>query len=118
MSAHALVVEIRSHPGEYPLLVALGAAYAGLGRTDEAVRALQEGETLYPLSHDAYSGAHLLSYIAGSYAKVGEDDAALDRVERLLSVPSPLSVPLLRLDPKWDPLRDHPRFQTLMTQFE
>ncbi len=44
----------------------------------------------------------------------GEKDAAIDELERLLSIPSPLSVPLLRLDPIWDPLRHHPQFQRLV----
>jgi serine/threonine-protein kinase len=45
---------------------------------------------------------------------VGEFDAAIDQLELLLSIPSTLSVPLLRLDPAWDPLRDHPRFKKLL----
>jgi len=28
--------------------------------------------------------------------------------------PSKILVPLLRLDPPWDPLHDHPRFQKLL----
>jgi hypothetical protein len=45
---------------------------------------------------------------------VGEYDAALDEIEYLLSIPSWFSVPLLRLDPRWDPLRDHPRYKDLL----
>jgi hypothetical protein len=45
---------------------------------------------------------------------VGEFDAAIDQLELLLSIPSTLSVPLLRLDPAWDPLRDHLRFKKLV----
>jgi hypothetical protein len=45
---------------------------------------------------------------------LGEYDAALDQIEYLVSIPSWLSVPLLRLDPRWDPLRSHPRFQKLL----
>ncbi len=39
---------------------------------------------------------------------------AIDQLEFLLSRPGELSVALLRLDPTWDPLRDHPRFQKLL----
>jgi serine/threonine-protein kinase len=45
---------------------------------------------------------------------VGEYEAAIDQLEYLLSVPSVITIPLLRVDPLWDPLRDHPRFQALL----
>jgi hypothetical protein len=48
--------------------------------------------------------------LARIYVMVGEYDAAIDQLEFLLSRPGELSIPLLRLDPAWDPLRDQPRF--------
>ena len=51
------------------------------------------------------------------YVRVGEYDAALDQIDHLLSVSSGLSVALLRLDPRWDPLRDHPRYQELLKRY-
>jgi hypothetical protein len=41
-------------------------------------------------------------------------DEAIDHLEHLLSIPSFVSVSLLKLHPKWDPLREHPRFQDLL----
>jgi hypothetical protein len=32
----------------------------------------------------------------------------------LLSIPSEISPAWLRIDPGWDPLRDHPRFKKLV----
>ena len=37
-----------------------------------------------------------------------------DLLEKLLSIPSQLSVPLLKIDPTWNPLRDNPRFRKLI----
>jgi serine/threonine-protein kinase len=50
-------------------------------------------------------------------AQAGEADAALDEIERLLAQPSWLSVHTLRLDPLWDPIRDHPRFRALLARY-
>jgi len=49
---------------------------------------------------------------------VGEFDAPIDQLEYLLSIPATFSVQLLRLDPFWDPFRDHPRFQALLDKYE
>ena len=41
------------------------------------------------------------------YTMVGEYDTAVDEIEYVLSIPGWSSVHDLRLDPIWDPLRDH-----------
>ncbi len=51
-------------------------------------------------------------------ARAGEADAALDEIEQLLAGPGFLSVHTLRLDPRWDSIRDHPRFQALLAKYE
>ena len=51
-------------------------------------------------------------------AQAGEVDAALDEIEELLAGPGFLSVHTLRLDPRWDPIREHPRFQALLAKYE
>jgi len=45
---------------------------------------------------------------------LGEPDAAIGKLEMLLSGPSLLSKQILRLDPVWAPLAGHPRFQRLI----
>jgi len=45
---------------------------------------------------------------------VGEYDLAIEQLEYLLLIPGDLSIPLLRLDPSWYPLRNHPRFKKLI----
>ena len=41
-------------------------------------------------------------------------------LDRLLSMPAgpEASVPLLRLEPMWDPLRDDPRFEQMLRRHE
>ncbi len=48
---------------------------------------------------------------------VGEHDLAMERIEYLLSIPGTLSVPLLRLEPVWAPLREHPRYEALAGEY-
>jgi hypothetical protein len=55
-----------------------------------------------------------MEQLARIYTMVGEYAAAIDRLEALLAVPSPTSVPMLRVDPTWNPLTGHPRFRRLL----
>ena len=92
----------------------LGYAYAGLGREEEAIREGRRAVNLRPVSRDAFNGPRPRERLARIYVLVREYDAAIDELEYLLSIPSLTSVPGLRLDPAWDPLRKHPRFQALV----
>lgn len=87
-----------------------------LGRKEDAIREGKLGVELFPGSKDAMIGPSRVRDLAFIWLLLGEYAAALDRIEYLLSNPSWFSVPLLRLDPRWDPLRDHPRFQRLIEQ--
>lgn len=66
---------------------------------------------------DASDGPVLVEDRARILAQAGEAEAALDEIERLLAGPSLLSVHTLRLDPRWDPIRDHPRFKALLARY-
>jgi len=56
----------------------------------------------------------VMAFVAGVYALLGEADAAVDRAKYLLSIPSPLSIGLLQVDPEWDPIRSNPGFERLV----
>ena len=111
-------VEIQTRPDDYRLYSALGRALAFLGRQDEALRAGEHAVELMPISKDATRGPNTVINLAEIYTRVGETDKALDLIQELLSIPCHLSVGLLRLDPAWDPLRDHPRFQALLEKYD
>jgi eukaryotic-like serine/threonine-protein kinase len=92
----------------------LGYAYAGLGRRADAVREGVEAEKMVPSSADPMQRAFVTFALARIYAFLGEEDAAIERLEYLMSVPSMVSAPLLRADPTWEQLRKNARFQRLL----
>ncbi len=108
--------ELELQPENEVLHSQLGMAYAGLGRKSEAIREGKKGVELQPINKYANSGPDRLEGLARIYVMAGEYEAALKEIEYLLSIPSNLSIPLLRLDPGWAPLKSHPRFQKLLAE--
>jgi tetratricopeptide (TPR) repeat protein len=109
--------ELDEHPESANIHSHLGVAYAGLGRMEDAIREGRRGVELLPVSTNPIYGPFQVSTLAEIFTLVGEYDAALDQVEYLLSIPCMLSVHDFRLAPWWDPLRSHPRFQSLMEKY-
>jgi tetratricopeptide (TPR) repeat protein len=94
----------------------LGEAYAAKG---DRQRSLQEGKLSLettPLSADAIGFSNNLANIAGNAVLAGSYDEAITYLEQLLAIPSDVSVPVLRVDPWWDPLRGNPRFERLLAR--
>jgi TolB-like protein/tRNA A-37 threonylcarbamoyl transferase component Bud32/Flp pilus assembly protein TadD len=92
----------------------LGYAYAGLGRKADAIREGIEGERMIPAAGEPVQRAFVGFAIARIYAMVDERDAALRRLDLLLSAPSPVSPALLRLDPTFERVREEPEFEELV----
>jgi hypothetical protein len=69
---------------------------------------------LAPASRDGYIGPYLQHQLARIYVLTGEQDKAIDQLEQLLRMPYYLSPGWLKIDPAFDPLRQHARFQELV----
>jgi serine/threonine-protein kinase len=94
----------------------LALAYAGLGRKEEAIQQARKAVELASATPDALNGPAFLEHLAEVYARVGETEAAIEQLEELLTIPCTLSPHLLRIEPRWDPLRGEAGFEALLVE--
>ena len=94
--------------------VLLGLAQAYAGRKDVAIRLGLRGVSLGPVSVDAQVGPYFMQQLARIYVLTGQPDKAIDQLETLLRIPYVVSRAWLRIDPNFDPIRNHPRFKKLV----
>jgi TolB-like protein len=100
----------------------LGWCYAFMGRKQDAIREGLRAVELKPESKDALDGALMNGYLALIYARCGENDFAFPLLERLLRTPGAvdstdcsITVNDLKFRWEWDPIRNDPRFQKLLS---
>jgi TolB-like protein/Tfp pilus assembly protein PilF len=110
-------------PDNQEVAVWLSQAYALLGDRDLALKEAERAMTLLPNAKDTFRGPPLEENLAFVEMIFGENNRAISILRRLLETPypygawmfysTPLTPALLRLDPRWDPLRLDPTFQKL-----
>jgi TolB-like protein/Flp pilus assembly protein TadD len=96
---------------------ALGIAYAGLERKDEAINEGLKAVDLLPVSKDALYGLGELQDLAIIYTMVGEYELAFEQLEKLLSLPSWISPAWLNSQIQFKPLKSQPRYKELMAKY-
>lgn len=108
---------LRDQPGNHFIVGTLALVEVGLGNKEAALREAQRAMTLPSAAEDPVYGPIAEEILAAIEGLAGESERAISRLERLLTTPYgafPVTQALLRLDPAWDSLRDHPRFQKLL----
>lgn len=133
----AVVLELAGRPGEarteyertlrvldsleveaadYRLPRARARTLAGLGRHEDALAAIRRALELIPLDIDAWAGPDLIEDHAYVLMRAGREADAIERLRFLIDNPSRsrITPALLRLDPRWDPLRRHSGFRALL----
>jgi TolB-like protein/Flp pilus assembly protein TadD len=108
---------IRESPNDAARHAMLGQILAALGEKDSAIAEGKRAVGLQPESQDAFDGPQISARLAEIYTWVGEYDQAFRLLDHLLHTPNGITVPLLKLDPVWDPLRKDPRFQALIDKY-
>jgi TolB-like protein/Flp pilus assembly protein TadD len=108
---------VREAPDNAARHAQLGTVLAGLGQKEDAINEGKKAVELLPESEDAFAGPQATAALAEIYAWVGEPDEAFHLLDHLLTVPNGLTIPTLKLNPVWDPLRKDPRFQALIDKY-
>ncbi len=108
---------VRESPDDADRHGQLGLILAGLGQKDAAIAEGKRAVELLPESQDAFDGPEVTAELAQIYAWTGEHDQAFGLLDHLLVVPNGITVPGVKLDPIWDPLRKDPRFQALIDKY-
>jgi TolB-like protein/Flp pilus assembly protein TadD len=108
---------VRESPDDAARRAMLGQILAALGQREAAIAEGKRAVALLPESEDAFGGTMITLALAQIYTWVGEHAEAIRLLDHLLEVPSGVTVPLLKVDPAWDPLRKDPRFQALIDKY-
>jgi len=96
----------------------LGAAKVWLEQNEDASANCQKARSLLPETKDALDGTAVSCLCAWVQAQSGDVDGALDEIARLVVTPAGLYKAELVLHPRWDFLRDNPRFQQIIANAE
>lgn len=95
----------------------LGLVYAAQNKKDEAIKEGLLAVELLPISLDALYGCACVEDLSLIYIKVGEFDMALDQLEKLLEIPSWVTLAWTKFDYRFDPLLLYPRYQNLAAKY-
>jgi serine/threonine-protein kinase len=111
-----LEAQLKQSPDSPDMRIQLAKVLAYLGEKDAALAEARRATDLLPESKDAFGGPEITAGAAEVYCIVGENDRAIQVLDGLLSRPSNVTVPGLKLSPIWDPLRNDPQFQALLNK--
>jgi TolB-like protein/Tfp pilus assembly protein PilF len=106
---------VEEQPDYAEALSVLGMTEAALGNKANALQYSSRAAELFPMTKDVITGGEILRNLAITYAWAGEKELAINQLEEVIAIPSPISYGQLRLHPWWDPLRDDPRFEKIVS---
>jgi TolB-like protein len=120
MGAEALPLleaRLRERPDDTFVMTGLSWVYLALGRNADALRLSRQAADSISIGKDALAGPNFQNGLAQIEARAGTPEEAIKRLRRLLSIPAGqvVSIARLKIDPVWDPIRNRPDFQQLLS---
>jgi TolB-like protein/Flp pilus assembly protein TadD len=112
-----LEARLRERPDDTFVMTELSWTYLALGRNADALRLSRQAADSMPIEKDALGGPNFQNGLAQLEARVGAPEEAIKRLRRLLSIPAGqvASIGRFKIDPAWDPIRNRPDFQQLLS---
>jgi len=113
----SLEARLRERPDDTFAMTELSWVYLALRRNADALRLSRQAADTISIEKDAFSGPNFQIGLAQIEARVGAPEEAIKRLRRLLSIPAgwEVSIARLKIDPVWDPIRNRPDFQKLLS---
>ena len=112
-----LEARFRERPEDTFVMTELSWVYLALGRNTDALRLSRQAADTISMEKDALAGPSFEIGLAEIEARAGAPEEAVKRLRRLLAIPAggAASIAALKMDPVWDPLRNRPDFQQLLS---
>ncbi len=115
-----LETRLAEQPEDRNSLTALAWVYVCLRRNADALRVARQAADSLPVQKDAVAGRLFLAGLAEVEARTGKPDEAVKILRQLITEPAcgGVSIGRLKIDPVWDPIRNDPGFQKLISEPE
>jgi len=107
----------KERPDDTFTMTELSWVYLALGRNADALRISRQAADTISIEKDALMGPNFQIGLAQIEARAGAPEEAIKRLRHLLSIPAggAASIAGLKMDPVWDPIRNRPDFQQLLS---
>jgi tetratricopeptide (TPR) repeat protein len=118
---HALLeARLAERPEDRISMTALAWVYVCLGRNADALRVARQAADSLPIEKDALAGSFFLGGLAEIEARTDQPKEAVKILRQLITAPAGqfISLARLKIDPVWDPIRNDPDFQKLISEPE
>jgi len=112
-----LEARLRERPDDTFAMTGLSWVYLAVGRNADALRLSRQAADTISIEKDAFAGPNFQNGLAQIEARAGAPEEAIKRLRHLLSIPAGqvASIARLKIDPVWDPIRNRPDFQQLLS---